>query len=156
MSSRRLVPIRKHPAGYRKRLLALRRRRVEPPPPSDLHVDLPMSIDAPQMARGAVVAWARQLPVEPRREDALRLLVSEVVSNAVRHSGAPVDAPIRLAASLVGTDVVVTVADAGTSAFPQMRAPDPLAGGYGLHLIDTEARRWGADRAEGTRVWFCV
>ena len=34
------------------------------------------------------------------------------------------------------------------------REPDGRTGGFGLHLVDTIAARWGVDREHGTRVWF--
>jgi hypothetical protein len=30
----------------------------------------------------------------------------------------------------------------------------PQGNGYGLHLVDTLAARWGASRTQGTHVWF--
>jgi anti-sigma regulatory factor (Ser/Thr protein kinase) len=152
---RRPIEIYGHPADFPE-------RRVERPlglqslQEGDLHIELPMSIEAPALARAAVIGWAQDVELDSAREDALRLLVSEAVSNAVRHSGARPDLPIRLAASFVEGEVMVTVTDAGTTAFPHMREPDPLDGGYGLHLIAEEATRWGAGHTEGTRVWFCL
>jgi anti-sigma regulatory factor (Ser/Thr protein kinase) len=120
----------------------------------DLHVELPMSPEAPQIARSSLTAWAEREPVPPWRVEKLRLIASEVVTNAVRHSGAPRDSTLYLAASRVGCDLLVTVTDAGDGPLPAARDPDPYTGGYGMHIIDAEARRWGVERAEGTRVWF--
>lgn len=122
----------------------------------DLYVELPMSPDAPQLARSSLTVWAEQAPVSPGRVDRLRLIASEVVTNAVRHADAPAGSAVRLAATRVGRDMLVTVTDAGRGPLPTARDADPYTGGYGMHIIDAEARRWGVERAEGTRVWFTV
>ena len=122
---------------------------------ADLHADLPRRDDAPRTARALAAAWCDTVELEPITCDTVRLLVSEVVTNAVLHSEAPPGTNIRLAATLSGGSVMVTVADAGTGAGPSPRAPDPLNGGYGLFLLEKEAEQWGVDRgSEGTRVWF--
>ena len=121
--------------------------------PADLEVELQRTIDAPAIARAALGALCNDLDVDPPEQHTLMLLVSEVVSNAVRHSPGPADAPVLLAAS-VGAEVVrIAVTDSGRGFTP--RRHDPQAdGGYGLYLLDRAASRWGIDRVGGTRVWF--
>jgi anti-sigma regulatory factor (Ser/Thr protein kinase) len=121
-----------------------------------LHLELPMSADAPQMARSSLTAWAEDERVTGWRVDKLRLIASEVVTNAVRHSGADPDSTVHVAASRAGPDMLVTVTDSGERSRPTMREPDPQTGGYGLHIVSVEARSWGVERARGTRVWFTV
>jgi anti-sigma regulatory factor (Ser/Thr protein kinase) len=84
----------------------------------------------------------------------LVLLVSEVVTNAVLHSNAPTDVPILLTTSVTEETIHVTVTDTGDSFTPLPRRPERRYGGYGLHILDKAARRWGVDRVGGTRVWF--
>lgn len=123
----------------------------------DLHADLPRRDDAPRTARALAAAWCDAVDLEPIACDTVRLLVSEVVTNAVLHSEAPPGANIKLAATLSDGSVMVTVSDAGTGSGPSPRAPDPLDGGYGLFLLEREAEHWGVDRgSEGTRVWFTL
>jgi len=122
----------------------------------NLYLELPMSAAAPRIARASLTAWAEDQPVGPGRLDRLRLIASEVVTNAVRHSGAGADATVRVAASRIGREMLVTVTDAGEDRLPRMREPDGSTGGYGMHIVSAEARRWGVERAEGTRVWFTV
>jgi anti-sigma regulatory factor (Ser/Thr protein kinase) len=121
----------------------------------DLHVELAWCEDAPAMARAVATAWCSALGVEQTVCETVRLLVSEVVTNAIRHSEAGPDTAVSLAASLSDGHVLVTVTDAGTGPPPLPRVPDPFSGGYGLFLLEQESRRWGVDRgADGTRVWF--
>ena len=79
--------------------------------------------------------------------------VSELMTNAVTHGRG------RIGLTLTGSAdrVRVAVEDEGYST-PVMRRPDPehqIAGGWGLHLIDTLADDWGVvTQDHGTVVWF--
>jgi anti-sigma regulatory factor (Ser/Thr protein kinase) len=150
------VRIPNHPTDHRRAWLSWRLPDTTTEAEDDLYVELPMNPDAPQIARSSLTEWAEREPVSPWRVDKLRLIASEIVTNAVRHSGAPADSPLHLAACRVGGDMLVTVTDAGRGPLPAMRDPNPYSGGYGMHIIGAEARRWGVERAEGTRVWFTV
>jgi anti-sigma regulatory factor (Ser/Thr protein kinase) len=86
--------------------------------------------------------------------DTLRLLVSEVVTNAVRHGAS--DEPVEVHASWNG-EVRVDVVDHGDGFSPAPRAgafDEP--GGFGLYLIGRLADRWGVETNSGTRVWFVL
>jgi anti-sigma regulatory factor (Ser/Thr protein kinase) len=82
------------------------------------------------------------------------LLVSEVVSNAVRHSDAPSHTPIDLEASVTRDWVRVVVADGGGGFTPRRRDPSRLSDGYGLYLLEKATSGWGVEAAGGTTVWF--
>lgn len=87
--------------------------------------------------------------------DDVRLLLSEIVTNAVRHSGAPRGAKIVLTVSVARDVVRAEVTDHGTGFEPHPRdLPRTEAGGWGLHLVDRLATRWGVDRDDAVRVWF--
>ncbi len=83
----------------------------------------------------------------------LRLLVSEVVTNAIEHAGSKGDIGLRV--GLEAGTVRVEVVDSGGGFTPRARQPgDPLGSGWGLHFVDRLADRWGADADHGGRVWF--
>ena len=85
----------------------------------------------------------------------MRLLVSELVTNSVRHSGSPVGSKVELAVSASSNTIRVEVADAGRGFEPTPRSTSRTeAGGWGLHLVDRLAHRWGVDRRDRVRVWF--
>jgi anti-sigma regulatory factor (Ser/Thr protein kinase) len=93
---------------------------------------------------------------ERRLRDAC-LLVSELVTNAVRHAGLQAGDTIRLLARPCNSVLRVEVDDPGTGFEPHAPAPDPArASGWGLYLVAELADRWGVDpgRRGGTRVWF--
>jgi PAS domain S-box-containing protein len=88
----------------------------------------------------------------------LQLLVSEVVTNAVRHGGARHGEHVDLRVALTRDQVRLEVRDPGPGFHditPELPASD-RGGGYGLYLVDLYARDWGVSAAEGTCVWIEV
>ena len=86
------------------------------------------------------------------RLETLRLLVSEVVTNAVRHGSE--GAPVQLHASW-NSHVRVEVVDDGAGFTPAPRnRPLEEPGGYGLFLVGALADRWGVETNDTTTVWF--
>ena len=84
----------------------------------------------------------------------LSLAVTEVVANAVRHSGSSEE--IRLILTAKDCYLRVRVVDGGNGLVPRPGAmsSDPGAG-FGLFLVEQVTRRWGVTREEQkTRVWF--
>jgi len=115
---------------------------------------------APSAAGAARRAVARRGLVGADREAILLLLVSELVSNSVRHAGMKAGERIRLRAARRGDACAyVEVCDAGrsgrTPAKRKARGGTLEPGGLGLMLVDEMADRWGVHRhGDGTCVWF--
>ena len=119
-----------------------------------LEVTLAAGLDAPAVARAAVTDWLAGHVSGAMLTDA-QLLVSELVANSVRHSGAAADAVLAVRAHVSDEGLVLEVHDQGTGGSIRRRAPDMHAGGgFGLNIIQTLSRRWGVNRDAGTRVWF--
>src|SRR3954451_17201772 len=117
-----------------------------------LNLALDEAPDAPTIARRATAAINPQLG-EERRSD-LELLVSELVTNSIRH-GTGNGSQIALEIAMMDEMVHVEVTDAGSDSVPKLQEPDYERGTrWGLHLVDAIAERWGVDRGERTRVWF--
>ena len=107
-------------------------------------------------ARQALVDAKGKLPA-PVRDDVL-LLVSELVTNAVRHAGAGPERPLHVQVLRGPRWVVVAVADRGPG-FKWHPAPPAgnESGGWGLFLVDQIADQWGVEcTASGARVWFQI
>nr|WP_234334747.1 SpoIIE family protein phosphatase [Streptomyces sp. NRRL S-118] len=100
---------------------------------------------ARRLARRALARWDLE-----ELSDSVELLVSEVVTNAVRYAERPVT--LRL----LRTDVLrCEVGDDSPQLPRQRRARDTDEGGRGLFLVNRLARRWGATRlSTGKVVWF--
>jgi serine/threonine-protein kinase RsbW len=113
---------------------------------------------APSAAREARHAVASRGLVDSQKEPTLLLLVSELVSNSVRHAGLREDERIRLRARSDLRCAYVEVCDAGRSGDIPAKRPDSDVlepGGLGLMLVDEMADRWGVARSDDeTCVWF--
>jgi anti-sigma regulatory factor (Ser/Thr protein kinase) len=86
--------------------------------------------------------------------DVVALLISEVVTNALRH-GSP---PVSLRAALRDSRLTVSVDDGSTRPPTQLddTAWDAI-GGRGLHLVESLSDHWGVSvNGVGKRVWFQV
>lgn len=118
-----------------------------------VQLDLPCRPDSIGRARDCVGELSGEL--SGRRLGDLRLLVSEVVTNAVRHAGLEPTDTIRLSMVVKGGLVRVEVGDRGRGFAPRPRDPDiRTPGGWGLYLVEELAERWGVRSAGGALVWF--
>jgi anti-sigma regulatory factor (Ser/Thr protein kinase) len=85
--------------------------------------------------------------------ETLRLLVTELVTNSVKHTGART---VELTVLVGNSSVLTEVTDAGPG-FNPAKTGSPSDGhtGWGLFLVERLAERWGVDKAGGaTKVWF--
>jgi anti-sigma regulatory factor (Ser/Thr protein kinase) len=116
----------------------------------DVRLYLTANTSAPSEARHAIDELEADLGNAVAEN--VRLLASELVTNSIRHSGAPNDRPIEFALSASPEVVRIEVLDRGTWRTPG-RDPDGTSG-WGLYLVDRLADRWGIEHGEGTRAWF--
>ncbi len=119
-----------------------------------LELELDRDVGAPARARAEISERLSELGLEGVNSQMLVLLVSEVVSNAVRHSSGSPDAKIRLVATANEQAVRIAVTDSGEGFTPRPRDPDRLEDGYGLYLLEKAASNWGVENSGGTTVWF--
>jgi anti-sigma regulatory factor (Ser/Thr protein kinase) len=111
----------------------------------------------PKVAGAAAEArrWLDRLAgeVDDRRLDDARLLVSELVANAVRHVAQ--DGAIELRIDNDAERLRIEVLDPGPGFTPAPRRPEEAGdSGWGLHFVAQVADRWAADTTGGARVWF--
>ena len=114
-----------------------------------MDVQLAPGPGAPRHARDAVAPLRDEL--NARTHDDLRLIVSELVTNAVVHGP---NHTIRVSVEL-GEDGVVRgeIEDEGSGSVRLRAAGTEAGGGYGLGIVDALSDSWGV-RGESTRVWF--
>jgi anti-sigma regulatory factor (Ser/Thr protein kinase) len=123
---------------------------------SVLTLVLEQSYDAPALARAAISAFCENRDVPKAATATVKLLVSEVVTNAVTHPLVEPPANVRLFARLEPAIIRVEVTDDGSGFDPRTGDPTGAGSGYGLSLLEKEAVRWGVDDHRGNRVWFEV
>lgn len=116
-------------------------------------VSLPRHVDAPAMARDYLSRYATYLP--PDVLDDARLLVSELVGNAVRYGQDEIT--LRFRPHPPGIGVEVTDNGEAMPTLPDGR-PDPTTpSGRGLLIVAALASRWGIapiESGRGKTVWF--
>lgn len=85
----------------------------------------------------------------------MRLLVSELVTNSVRHARDAQGDELELAVNVSDETIHVCVTDRGPGFEAAPRAPDDDPGsGWGLFLVEQLSDRWGVELNGSTRVWF--
>jgi anti-sigma regulatory factor (Ser/Thr protein kinase) len=123
----------------------------------DVHTEvrLPLDARAPGAARMVVERFLCDRVPASILEEAL-LVVSELVTNGVRHGGALPGDVLVFRVGLARTRLRLEVEDPGRGGVVARRAADVRTGtGFGLNVVQTLSERWGTDRAPegGTRVW---
>ena len=120
-----------------------------------LEVTLPADVRAPGAVRHVVASYLGDL-VAPSVLESARLLVSELVTNSVQHSGVVAGEQLTLRMDLGETWCRMEVEDPGHDGVVAPRPADSgQGGGMGLNLVQMLSERWGLERAceGGTRVW---
>lgn len=118
-----------------------------------LQLTLPPAPASVAEARARVLdAVGQELPDVDRQT--LQLLVSELVTNAIRHANCRQPLEVR---ARWDDEVRVEVIDHGGGFAPSPRSggrEEP--GGFGLYLVGRLADRWGVDSNDITCVWFVL
>jgi anti-sigma regulatory factor (Ser/Thr protein kinase) len=123
--------------------------------PDGLRMRLGSGPDAAAEARRAIAQLRADL--DPPLMETLRLLVTELVTNSVRHTDCE---SLMLRVAIGKTAVLTEVADEGACFDPAAYAfaePEEHGGdgGWGLFLVERLARNWGVkDDGRSKRVWF--
>jgi len=111
---------------------------------------------APRCARSAIGVLEPCLDEELL--EGLRLLITELITNSLRHSGTDARETVGLDINLSRTLLRCEVSDSGPG-FERPQVIQPHAdrpGGFGLVILDSIADRWNVFRDERFRVWFEV
>ena len=122
----------------------------------ETHIDsrLTSNSEAISAARHSLDEFKGLLP--PEKLEDVRLVVSELVTNSVRHARLSPDDQISLTVTVSAGSVCGSVCDPGPG-FEVPSEPGPrsdLSGGWGLPIVETISDRWGVERNRHTCVWF--
>ena len=121
---------------------------------TSISLDLPATSHAPAAAREAVREAALHAHVDADDRWRAEMIVTELVSNAVRHGPG---GPVEIAIEAGGSGVRGEVADPGPGIHHQKlaRRRPTDEGGRGLFLVDALSDSWGL-AGDRSRVWFEV
>jgi anti-sigma regulatory factor (Ser/Thr protein kinase) len=115
-----------------------------------LSLKVPCDREAPGTVRDAL---AELDPTEWVIGDVM-LVASELVTNAVLHSGCFDHHMLDVDVRLEDERITLSVRDPGLSGQSARPATaQRRTGGWGLQIVEQLAARWGAERGEGYRVW---
>jgi anti-sigma regulatory factor (Ser/Thr protein kinase) len=123
-----------------------------------LEVQLPVTVAATLMARRAIDRALASIHVDGEASSNIRLGVSELVSNVLRHGALLTGDRFVLTASDPEGLVRVEVEQASSAAEVHMveRSRMDASGGFGLRLVDEMTDRWGYQQGPPGMVWFEV
>lgn len=117
---------------------------------NDLDLTVASSSTAPREARHALDAY--QGEIEPQLLDDLRVLTTELVTNAARHAGGQEGDRIDVSMVLSSDTLHVQVQDQGQGTKPlRARSLQPPSG---LALVATLSDRWASIEGTVRQVWF--
>jgi anti-sigma regulatory factor (Ser/Thr protein kinase) len=123
------------------------------PPPERVSLRLPQRPEATSAARHGLGGLACH--VERGLLEDLKLLVTELVANSVRHGPLAGAAEVALDVRVSPERVRVEVSDPGNGFEPHERTRGrDEAGGWGLFLVDRLSDRWGVAGNGHTLVWL--
>lgn len=118
-----------------------------------------VEVTLPAEPRAAAIArrHVRDLPLEEEAIELVSLLVTELITNAVRHGrfSRYRNPRITLHLDLARDGTVhIDVVNEGPGFEPEPATTEIRDGGLGLRLVDRLARRWGVEANGETKVWL--
>ena len=118
---------------------------------------LPLDIQAPAAARLLVAEFLHDR-VSRRLAESAQLIMSELVSNSLRHNSAAAGQAVVVRVVCERGTWRLEVEDGGRGG---VLAPDPdraAAGRLGMNLVQSLSECWGVEHAaeRGTRAWACL
>jgi anti-sigma regulatory factor (Ser/Thr protein kinase) len=121
--------------------------------PQVMSMEVPALPTSVAQARVALDSFALGLP-SAKRDDA-RLLLSELVTNSIRHGGMDPSRTVQLQMSEEHGSLRVEVTNRGLGFGEATLQRERAGSGWGLALVARIADRWGVVEGEGvTTVWF--
>jgi anti-sigma regulatory factor (Ser/Thr protein kinase) len=115
---------------------------------------VPGGVQAPRHARSVMSSHLRD--IDPTVASDAELIISELVTNSVRHAGVESDQLVTVDLMLLNEHLRITVTDPGCDLEPRLITDDlDGLGGHGLRLVEQLSAAWGVgrDAVGATQVW---
>jgi len=123
--------------------VAPRSRRTAP-----VELRVPFAASSVALARRQLRQWLEDLNVPSERIDEARVVLSELVGNAVRHAEPLAGDCLQLAWALDRGRLRLSVTDGGGASRPHtVKAPLSAVSGRGMLIVDNLAESWWVDQA---------
>jgi anti-sigma regulatory factor (Ser/Thr protein kinase) len=113
-----------------------------------------LSGDAEAASRARRELSRLRTDLDPPLLESARLLITELVTNSVRHAQAPT---IHLEIAVSPSEICVEVANPGGGFEARPSGPEDSDTSWGLFLVDRLSDDWGVSQDNGSdyqRVWF--
>jgi anti-sigma regulatory factor (Ser/Thr protein kinase) len=105
-------------------------------------MDLPFAAESARIARQRLSEWLDHVGRDNQRDDA-RLVISELVGNAVRHARPLSDGTMRVSWNQTDSGIDISVTDGGALTTPErVDAGVSDLAGRGLAIVESLACRW--------------
>lgn len=114
-----------------------------------LELSLPFDPRSAGQARQRLSAWLIGKDVSDATEDNARLVVSELVGNAVRHALPLAGGTLLVGLRRLGSDLEISVADGGASSSVPLVVDAQISdvAGRGMAIVEALASRWWVDNS---------
>ncbi|MEP6666963.1 MAG: ATP-binding protein [Nocardioidaceae bacterium] len=118
---------------------------------------VPFSPTSVRTARTTITVALRRHGVTPGVIDDARMVVSELLGNALRHARPLPDGVLRVVLEIQDGAIRLSVVDGGSATLPTLLSPPTMAlGGRGLSIVRNLTRDWGVLESRGGNTVFGV
>lgn len=109
---------------------------------------LPFTASSAGVARARLRSWLDDLPASREAVEDARVVISELVANAVRHAQPLADGSILVTWAMDPRGIQLSVTDGGSGTRPRaLHASSAAVTGRGMAIVESLAVDWWAERA---------
>lgn len=108
---------------------------------------VPFTASSVPVVRHRLKQWMASTGSSQDHVEDARVILSELVANAIRHAQPLSDGTIAVTWRADGDELVITVSDGGGPTHPRtIAAPSSALAGRGMSIVETLASSWWAER----------
>jgi serine/threonine-protein kinase RsbW len=119
-----------------------------PPMADSAGLTLPFAAESAHVARKHLATWLEGLPIDREGREDARLVISELIGNAVRHARPLEDGTVQVRWVADERGLAISVTDGGARTTPErIDAGISDLSGRGLSIVEALATRWWVETA---------